>query len=66
MSDSMFSAAFDVLIKILESYRRHIPTPGRPWSSLCRSSCSRTRRASAPVTSEAGEVVLSLLRPMIG
>ena len=26
MSDSMFSAAFNVLIKILESYRPQIPT----------------------------------------
>ena len=26
MSDSMFSVAFDVLIKISESYRPHIPS----------------------------------------
>ena len=38
----------------------------RPLSSLCRSSRSRTCRASAPITPEAGEVVLSLLRPVIG
>ena len=37
----------------------------RPWSSPCRSPRSRTRRASAPITPEVGEVVVSLLRPEI-
>ena len=39
---------------------------GRPLSSLCRSSCSHTRRASAPITLEAREVVVCLLRHEIG
>ena len=39
---------------------------GRPWSSPCRSSRSRTRRASNLVTHGAGEVVLCLLRPVRG
>ena len=39
---------------------------GRPLSSLCRSSSSHTRCASAPVTPKAGEVILSLLHPVIG
>ena len=39
---------------------------GRPWSSPCRSSRSRTRRASTLVTPGAREVVLCLLRPVRG
>ena len=39
---------------------------GRPWSSLCRFPRSRTRRASTLVTPGAGEVVLCLLRPILG
>ena len=39
---------------------------GRPWSSPCRSSRSRMRRASTLVTPGAGEVVLCLLRLVRG
>ena len=38
----------------------------RTWSSPCRSLRSHMRRASAPVTPEAGEVDVSLLCPVIG
>ena len=39
---------------------------GRRWSTPCRSPRFGTRRALAPVTPEAGEVDLSLLRPVRG
>ena len=38
---------------------------GRPSSSPCRSPRFRTYRASAPITLEVGEVVVSLLHPEI-
>ena len=37
-----------------------------PWSFAGRLPRSRTRHASAPVTPEVGEVVVSQLRPAIG
>ena len=38
----------------------------RPSSSLCRSPHSRTHRASTPVTPEAREVIVFVIRPEIG
>ena len=36
MSDSMFSAAFDVLIKILKSYRPQIPSNSARLNPIAR------------------------------